>query len=395
MRGAHNPKTPLTDVRGSVDFGRYRAARVSKRLCGTWFVVLISALGVRGAGFTADSARGRRLFETLACVQCHSVNGTGGKSAPDLGLMLDRGFTPSTLAATMWNHAPGMWGAMRDRQITAGELDQQAAQDLMAFFYAARFFEKPGDAGRGKRAFQSDGCAGCHRLPVSQWQGLTDPIALIDAMWNHRSQMLAATASKGVKFPLLSAQDLTDMLVYLRNQPGNQPGTREQAGVFRIEGPGAGDAVFQSAGCAKCHRTVDALTKEAQGKTLTEIAAEMWNHAPRMAAAGAPSTELAPGQMRDLIGSFWAAKFFEDAGRPAAGRRVFAGKNCAVCHNDPASGAPHLPAQGRDFSGASMISALWRHGPRMLDLMKTKGIGWPRFNGAQMADLIAYLNSKP
>ena len=96
------------------------------------------------------------------------------------------------LAATMWNHAPGMWAAMRDRQITADELDQQAAQDLMAFFYAARFFEKPGDAGRGKRAFESLGCAGCHGLtlaaqlagksqaakPVSDWQALADPMEL-------------------------------------------------------------------------------------------------------------------------------------------------------------------------------------------------------------------------
>jgi hypothetical protein len=40
-----------------------------------------------------------------------------------------------------------------------------------------------------------------------------------------------------------------------------------------------------------------------------------------------------------------------------------------------------------------MVSALWRHGPRMLDQMKTKGLGWPRFDGSQMADLIAYLNS--
>ena len=41
-----------------------------------------------------------------------------------------------------------------------------------------------------------------------------------------------------------------------------------------------------------------------------------------------------------------------------------------------------------------MISVLWRHGPRMLDQMKTKGIEWPRFDGTQMADLIAYLNVK-
>ncbi len=364
----------------------------------TLFVLLVSALAARAADFTADSARGQRLFETLSCVQCHSVNGKGATVGPDLGRMLDRGFTPATLAATMWNHAPGMWAAMRDRQITPGELDQQAAQDLMAFFYAARFFEKPGDAGRGKRAFESLGCAGCHDLKsAAQWAALADPIALADAMWNHRAQMQTAAASKGIALPQLSAQDLTDMLVYLRNQPGSQPGsqpgTREETGVFRIAAAGAGDAVFQSSGCAKCHQSVDALAMSVQGKTLTEIAAEMWNHAPRMAAAGAPLIQLTPDQMRDLVSSFWAAKFFQDAGHASAGSRVFASKNCTVCHNDAASGAPHLPVSGSDFSGATMVSVLWRHGPRMLDQMKTKGLAWPRFDGSQMADLIAYLNS--
>ena len=366
-----------------------------------FLALLVSGLAAQAVGFTADSARGARLFETLACNQCHSVNGKGGTAAPDLGRMVDRSFTPATLAATMWNHAPGMWASMRERQISAGELDQQAAQDLMAFFYAARFFEKPGDAGRGKRAFERRGCQGCHGLtsstnpaakPVNQWDALTDPIALLEAMWNHRAEMLTSSGSKGVAFPQLGAQDLTDMLVYLRNLPG----TREQTGVFRIEAAGSGDAVFQSAGCAKCHQTVEALATRVQGKTLTEIASEMWNHAPRMAAAGAPAAKLAPGQMRDLASSFWAAKFFEDSGRAASGSRVFAAKNCAVCHNDASSGAPRLPMAGRDFSGATLVSALWRHGPRMLDQMKAKGLEWPRFDGAQMADLIAYLNySKP
>jgi cytochrome c551/c552 len=203
--------------------------------------------------------------------------------------------------------------------------------------------------------------------------------------------MLSETASKGVAFPQVSAQDLTDMLVYLRNQPG----TREQKGVFRIEAADAGQAVFQSAGCAKCHQTAEKLAARVQGKTLTEIAAEMWNHAPRMAAAGAPMVPLASGQMRDLVSSFWAAKFFEDAGHPASGSRVFATKHCGTCHNDASSGAPRLPSQGQDFDGATMVSVLWRHGPRMLDQMKTKGIEWPRFDGTQMADLIAYLNNKP
>jgi cytochrome c2 len=374
---------------------------MTRTLCSLLGPALI-ALSAQAASFRADSARGGQLYETLACVQCHSVNGTGGKVGPDLGRMVDRGFSSSTLAATMWNHAPGMWAAMRDRPIAGGDLDPQAAQDLMAFFYAARFFEKPGDAGRGKRAFESLGCAGCHGLasspapaanaggkPVSQWAGLSDPIALADAMWNHRAQMQAESAAKGVTLPQLGGQDLADMLVYLRNLPA----TRQETGTFRIEWSDAGANVFQSAGCAKCHQTVDALAAQVQGKTLTEIAAEMWNHAPRMAAAGAPAVQLMPGQMRDLVSAFWAAKFFQDSGRPAAGAKVFASKSCAVCHNDAASGAPHLPVAGRDFNGATMVSVLWRHGPRMLDQMKSKGIVWPRFDGTQMADLIAYLNS--
>src|ERR1051325_1291293 len=31
------------------------------------------------APIAADSARGARLFETLSCVQCHSIGGKGGK----------------------------------------------------------------------------------------------------------------------------------------------------------------------------------------------------------------------------------------------------------------------------------------------------------------------------
>jgi hypothetical protein len=41
-----------------------------------------------------------------------------------------------------------------------------------------------------------------------------------------------------------------------------------------------------------------------------------------------------------------------------------------------------------------MVSALWRHGPAMLEQMRKDGVPWPRFEGSQMADLIAYLNSK-
>ena len=36
-----------------------------------------------------------------------------------------------------------------------------------------------------------------------------------------------------------------------------------------------------------------------------------------------------------------------------------------------------------------MVSVLWAYGPRMLDQMKTKGLGWPRFDGSPVADLVS------
>ncbi|HTB13464.1 MAG TPA: cytochrome c, partial [Bryobacteraceae bacterium] len=168
-------------------------------------VLVLAALAGRAQGTIADSERGRQLFGMLSCVQCHSVNGQGGSAGPDLGRIVDRGFTPAGLAATMWNHAPAMWAAMREQGIRAGDMNAQAAADLFAYFYSTRFFELPGDAGRGKRAFAARGCSHCHGLkvgllprvrPVSEWGSLNDPVALTEAMWNHAPLMLAETQLK-------------------------------------------------------------------------------------------------------------------------------------------------------------------------------------------------------
>jgi mono/diheme cytochrome c family protein len=357
---------------------------------------LLSIVSLEGATLAADSERGEQLFTGLSCIQCHSVNGKGGKIAVDLGRRIDRNFTPAALAATMWNHAPTMWQAMRERQITPGDLNEQAAADLFAFFYAARFFDKPGDAGRGKALFSSKHCAECHGLetpkiaeakPVSQWESLGHPIVLASAMWNHGTRMREEFDKRKVRRPELSAQDLSDILVYLRNLPA----TRNATAQFVTSSGANGSALFQSKGCVKCHTGNLALPPRLKGKTLTEIAADMWNHQPKMATV--PAT-LDAAEMRDLVSYLWVQELFEDNGNPTPGKQVFTAKRCAICHNDPSSGAPSLMGTGRSFSTVTIVSALWHHGPTMLELMTSKSIPWPHFDGLEMSNLIAYLNKE-
>jgi mono/diheme cytochrome c family protein len=357
-------------------------------------MTVLSGSALHAAAVAADSARGAALFETLACVQCHSVNGNGGTTGPDLGRRIDRNFTPASLAATMWNHAPTMWAAMRARNIELGDLNEQAAADLFAYFYSAHFFEKPGDAGRGKRLFDAKHCSECHGLteartpgatPVAQWASLGQPMVLVNAMWNHATTMKGEFARRKLAWPELTSQDLTDMLVYLRNLPS----TRTAVTRVEITSGANGQALFESKGCAGCHASKIALAPRLKGRTLIDIAVAMWDHQPRMQTVPAP---LNVEEMRDIASYLWAGQFFEDQGNPAAGARVFAAKHCAACHENPASGAPKLSGADRSFSAATMVSALWHHGPRMLDQMKTKGISWPRFDGPEMANLVAYLN---
>ena len=357
----------------------------------SWIVA--SAAGLDAATLAADSTRGAQLFQTLQCVGCHSINGVGGKVGPDLGRRVDRGFTPATLAATLWNHAPAMWSAMKERQIQAGNLDEQAAMDLFAYFYSAHFFDRLGDAGRGKQAFTADHCAKCHSVtepshgadePIVPLPAVNEPIALVNAMWNHAATMREQFAKRKLNWPELSSQDLTDMLVYLRNIPA----ARNAATRVEITAGSQGEALFASKGCAGCHANAATLALKLKGQTLTDIAVDMWNHAPKM---GPAAPKLGLDEMREIVSYIWAAQFFEDSGNASAGEHVFTAKHCAGCHNDPSSGAPKLT--GRTFTGATMVSALWHHGPQMLDQMRTKGIAWPRFEGQEMANLIAYLNS--
>jgi mono/diheme cytochrome c family protein len=116
----------------------------------------------------------------------------------------------------------------------------------------------------------------------------------------------------------------------------------------------------------------------------------MWNHASFL---HLEPPRLDTGQMREVLSYYWANQFFESVGDVSRGRRMFAAKRCAECHAGSGPG-PVLSDKAGTWNGITMVSALWRHGPAMLNEMNGKKIPWPVFKAGEMGDLIAYINTK-
>jgi len=382
------------------------AARALVRAGSALVPTLVLAINLHAAAVSADSTRGAQVFELQGCGQCHALNGVGPKIGPDLGLIADRGFTPAALAATMWNHAPAMWVETNLRGVARPAMDEQQAADLFAFFYSLRFFEQPGDSARGKSLFASKKCASCHGIdepvkgetivkPVAEWTAASDPLELIETMWNHSTAMRDEMARRNIRLPQLTGQDLADLLIYTRRASGVGGKQRPPAPVLRETAADAGKTLFESKGCISCHGGLTHfLSTHVHDVTLTDIAADMWNHGLDMSLR---NTTFAPGEMREIADYIWFSRTIEGAGEVGRGEQVFAAKKCGVCHDDRSSGAPALSgltANGKFFSGATMVSSLTRHGPAMLDKMREKHLAWPHFSAGEMSGLIAYLNTR-
>jgi cytochrome c oxidase cbb3-type subunit 3 len=105
-----------------------------------------------------DLARGKQLFEAQ-CAPCHGIQGTGGKGANLARPTLKHASDDAALFAVVQNGIdntgmPGAW------QMTEHELWLVVAHVRSLGRVAA--VKLPGDPGRGKALFATQGCGGCH-----------------------------------------------------------------------------------------------------------------------------------------------------------------------------------------------------------------------------------------
>ncbi|MEK7409369.1 MAG: c-type cytochrome [Acidobacteriota bacterium] len=168
----------------------------------------------------ANPEGGRRLFREKGCVACHDIRGAGGgRRGPDLGTRaLPRSL--GQFAGLMWNHAPAMRASIGTRDLPLPQFSNQEMSDLIAYLFVERYFERTGDAGRGRRRFEEKGCASCHAptgpgTALSGWRGGGSPIPVATALWNHGLLMLEKMKERSVPWPRFRPGEVADLLEFL------------------------------------------------------------------------------------------------------------------------------------------------------------------------------------
>jgi len=352
------------------------------------------------------------FFERKGCAQCHSANGVGGKSAPDLGFNQSSQSSLSQIVSAMWNHAPAMWESMREKRIAQPDLDREDMADLFAFLYTTRYMDEPGDSRRGEQLFTSKGCARCHGAEgsaaglgpdLSRVAGVDTPIVWAQTMWNHAPKMEVRMQQVGVPWPKFQGREMNDLLAYVREVVH---GARSEAGLLPAN-PRRGSKVFHDKSCITCHavngkggRVGPDLGQRRLPGSIVQLAGVMWNHSPEMWHASESQGILRPEfdgrQLADLAAFLASFRYFEPEGSPGVGAAVFSERGCGGCHGPRGEGtreAPALRAPGKSFTLVTLAAALWSDGPRMYRRTRELGRPWPVLNESEAADVMAFLNA--
>jgi len=348
---------------------------------------------------------GEQVLRSKGCLDCHSLKGTGGKRAPDFAALSDDADTPARLATALWNHSPRMWTEYEAAGRSIPTLSQNDVADLFSYFFATLYFEPHGNPERGRSVFVEKSCAGCHSEVLnaealnpflSRWTQLRDPVSWAERFWNHASEMDSATALRGVKWPELSERDTADLMVFLSSLPGAPP----DGPAFSVGEPLIGQKVYERS-CESCHslgqgdRSKVDLLKRSRPSSVAGYISAMWNHAPKMRRRGGVTSKLAPGEMQDVVGFLFLQRYFYEEGDAGRGRQVYDSKRCAGCHEGSrVTGAPDLAGKVEAYTPITMTVTAWRHGASMGETIRRQGGTWPQFQRSEMADLLAFLNSR-
>jgi len=357
-----------------------------------------------------DPYAGQKIFQEKGCIQCHQIQGKGGKVGPDLSEQKELTFLG--LAAAMWNHSPKMLEKCKEMGIPYSTLSKEEVSHLIAYLSFLRYFGKQGNVFIGKKLLRSKKCLKCHSVEGKGGNIAPDftkidfyisPLYIAQAMWNHGPSILKAEKELGIKHIKLKGNEIVDITTALKEMTKPRISKTEYMTFGNIE---KGKELYYKKGCASCHENKGSgetvapdLTKVKFENGVLDIAEGMWNHGPVMWQKMEELKKERPvfegSEMADLVSYIFYIQYQASTGDATKGQVVFEKKSCVACHTTEKNmaQAQKLVALSPLTSPLSMVQAMWNHIPNMQDKMKEKNIKWPKLTEKDMMNLYAYLKA--
>lgn len=354
--------------------------------------------------------KGREVFESKGCSECHSIYNKGGKGGPDLGEEKFYG-TYLELASLMWNHFPKMFQKMQETGLEFPEFTYKEMSQLVAYISFIRYMGEPGNEYKGKKLLKSKGCISCHKFggvgedigpDISNKEEYLSPIALLETMWNHGPNMMGIFEKYDIKRPEFKDNEIVDIAVAIRSymSPSKVP-----VGSFDPGDAVIGKQLSVEKGCRHCHSIRGGggtlgpdLSEINFNYSITQIAGNMWNHGPKMWEIMQEENISFPtfgtGELADIIAYLYSLKLEDAPGDFDMGSQIVKEKGCLSCHSSRGNGAEiaiDLVTLQKMDSPLAIITAMWNHAPAMREKQLEQKLEWPEFNGRDMANLLAYL----
>ncbi len=394
---------------------KMRLCRIKKGLWGIAMgalVLLLKSANAQPPVFSGSPEEGRKLFVLKGCVRCHSVWGEGGKVGPDLARTTGRTFYE--LAGLMWNHSPQMLAKMQEKGTLFPTFSPDEMGHLLAYLSFLSYFDEPGDFARGEELFTEKGCILCHSVggaggslgpALDYFAGKMSPIYLAQAIWNHGPEMTEKMKEKSISRPIYQKGDMADLLAFIRGSTLSDVRERVFAPPSNAD---SGKILFTSKGCIRCHSIYGSggnigpdLGKIGLSRSVTEVAGLMWNHAEEMwdkiKELGMPIPKFEGNEMPDIFAYLYQVGYLGERGDAGKGKALFRKKKCSVCHSVNGEGGkegPDLSNSPATASAIALVASMWNHSAAMQELMRSKGIAIPVFQGDEMSNLIAYIHSE-
>jgi cytochrome c2 len=347
---------------------------------------------------------GRLVFEHNNCINCHSINGFGGKTAPDFN---SENFLSGEyeLITDMWNHSPKMLKMIDQLNAKQQKMSTEDFRKLRYFIAFLGYISKNGSVSKGKELFVQMNCVKCHsagksgpgKISLDKAGSNASPIYLAQVMWNHAAEMHKKQKTSKITIPVFKGNEFASLAAYLESI--STPGKKNK-NLMYPGNPVLGEKLFNSKNCEYCHlkeKIGAPLDKINLHKSVNEIAGMMWNHSALMESAMWEKKISWPSFKESEMGNLIAYLYFYNTGQVNGsveeGQKLLVSKGCIGCHYNGNSSKTIAASDIKPFGKIDeFFSKLWNHIPIIEKEFYTNGKELPKLVPEDVKSMYLYFN---